>query len=98
MKVQEYFSDPSKWHQGCAFRDKNGRALPGPSYNNEFIRENVASCCILGAILYCYKDRNEADFIIEKIGKRFNYDIAAWNDSPNTKFEDIVELSKQENI
>jgi hypothetical protein len=118
MKLSEYFSNASKWHQKANFRDAEGKKLEitDGALDHELRltkekrdemekkgeripinRELVVSCCLWGAIQYCYEGFNAQNLIVLKLTKALKiqesvYSLVLWNDDPGRKFEDIKAL------
>jgi hypothetical protein len=86
MKVQEFYSDESKWVKGTAFTygyDKHGTPL------GDYGIHKAVKCCLSGAIMICYPGREEE--IKRKVLKKIK-NIPNWNDDPKRTFEDVKKL------
>jgi hypothetical protein len=105
MKVKEFFTDKTKWTQGCWARNKHGSPLL--SYEMD---EGV-QFCLVGAVAYCYGvdtySKEWIDFPI--LTKIHNYlkektkpteflGISFWNDQSDTSFEDVKRLVEELDI
>lgn len=60
-------------------------------------RELVVSCCLWGAIQYCYNGFDAQNLIVSKLTKEVLiqesvYSLVLWNDYSNRTFEDIKQL------
>lgn len=89
MKLQEWFTDESKWSQGADFRDSAGSPL--------LTKSGVSATCLMGAILICTTDEDKRGQLIDMICATIG-NITVWNDNPERTFEDIVSLVTKLNI
>jgi hypothetical protein len=89
MRLQDIFTDESRWTKGAAARDINGNIA-------NCLFDDAVSFCIYGALGKSDPDTFGVDSEI-KI-RRYLYDIgyiggiAMFNDDPNTTFEDIRKM------
>lgn len=107
MKLTEYFSDPSKWTQQSNFRTSDGKRFDITKENlilNSGQKSLICSCCLWGAIQYCYDNIAERNLILSKLKQEWGVkeeillDIICWNDSEERTFEDIKQLVNKLNI
>ena len=95
VTLQELFVNECYWAKGNYAKNKNGA--------NVGLFDESGSCwCLLGAIHKCYNRRGEEIVaeIIAKIkihlkGMGFVGSISSFNDSPETKFEDILKIVQE---
>jgi hypothetical protein len=97
MKAYELLSQPGAWTQGTLARDSEGLAtnVMGPT---------ACSFCIAGAIERCYpclEDNLKAlDQVKQELKTRYDtfQFVGKWNDHPDRKHEEVVELLKKLDI
>ena len=92
MNLQSLFLDESCWTKGNYTKNKNGA-------NVGIFDESCCSWCLLGAINKCYNkpERQNCLEVVEKVKEYlektgFTGTISAFNDSPGTNFDDILNL------
>ena len=70
MKLQELFSDESKWTQKTFARDENKADV--------HLHDSQAKCwCLLGGVYKCYYGSPEKSmFVFQKIAKHLNIDAS----------------------
>jgi hypothetical protein len=100
MKVKDILSDPSKWTQGAAARNKRGELC-------SVLSPDATRFCILGAIARVYRSRKSmrecerrVAAAIEALGGRITYstEIGDWNDNPYRVFEEVRQVIKKADI
>lgn len=96
MKVSELLSDASKWIKGCFAKDKNGQ--------RRCAWESDATCfCLKGALIHCNMPgyRSLCQLIKDKkLRQKEGVDcpIVAFNDHPDTTYEEVMALLKEANL
>ena len=102
MKLIEYFSNPSKWTKESNFRTSDGKRFDIAKENlilNRGQKSLISSCCLWGAIQYCYDDIAERNLVLSKFQSEWKtgtdyilLHIVDWNDSDERTFDDIKQL------
>jgi hypothetical protein len=91
MKLQELFSDSSKWTQGCMAKDKNGLTV--------FPKDcKAVSWCLIGGMNKCCPNIQQFTTMVNAAYCLLKRSISDWNDFPDRKFDDIVKLCKDLDI
>jgi len=84
MLVKDFLTK-EKWTQGCLARDENG----DPCSINA---TRICRFCLYGAILVCYKPKNSAYQIKERVETYLGRSIGGWQDSPVRTWEEVHQL------
>lgn len=87
MNLQELFATRSAWNKEKFALDKNNQStfVEGPE---------AVSWCLAGGIYKCYEGE-ALDDVFHKVKLYIKGSVVAWNDHPNTTFEDVVKLCKE---
>lgn len=90
MTVLELLSDPKNWCQGPAAKDKDGNKV-------DPLDDKAISWCLLGACCKCYTNPTSYFDKVDIIHKELlNIGvpprIVEWNDSPQRKHSELLEL------
>lgn len=104
MRLQQFFNRPTKWCKGHYAINKNGKSMNllsrYPTDEIEFLRE-IESMSLYGAIALLYPQYSEGrDQIVRRLKMSINrytgknLTIPAFNDDPQTTFEDIQKVIK----
>ncbi len=108
MKLSQIFTKPENWTQNCLARDKGGRAVSldimhYENGNELNLGQNAKSFSIYGAIANNF-NVDARDIVTAKLRDaikwytKTNLSIGAFNDSPETKFEDVVAVIKEAGV
>jgi len=93
MKLQELFTDESKWTKEAFARNKNNLKVD--------VSSPFAVCwCIYGGVMKCYgQDGEDKSFILSRILALNNFvSVIDFNDCELTTFEDIKKIIKELDI
>ncbi len=87
MKIKDLLNSPDKWIQHCYAKKKNGK-LVHPA------KPEAYCFCLRGALIQCYANMQEKNVAENKLLKvvaenTLHTGLIAFNDSPETTFEDI---------
>lgn len=98
MKMKEFYTHESKWTTQYLARDK--RTKKRASMSKAMSCPENHCFCLLGALELCYNPYTHIDKHNTIRNKLFDEvgDIARFNDSPNTTFEDIKNLVEKLDI
>ena len=91
MKAWELLSDPAKWCQGQVAKDNEGNGLPARS-------NDAVKWCALGAVFKCYPNDNIAWQMRGRIEEITKVPVGSWNDYPDRRHQDVVDLLKRLDI
>lgn len=89
MKPSELLSDPSKWTQGAASRDKNGNKI----LLNHIFSPDAQCYCLLGALEVCKVLSEARKKLYLRIGTMFPRSgghFISFNDDLQTTYEDVI--------
>lgn len=88
MTLKELFDSPDKWCKGNFAKDKDGNCVGHHD-------ENAVRWCLLGGCLKCLGTKTlnlDLKTLNDLIAERTGKSITAFNDDPNTTFNDILEV------
>ncbi len=91
MKVYELLHSPERWTKD--FLAKTEDRMEGREPHDS----DAVCWCALGAILKCYPDTwiDVVRRVLDALIARGYQGIEEWNDSPLTKYEDVIALFKE---
>ena len=85
MKIQELYSDESRWFQGSFAKTVEGDDI--------YLEDSKAySFCLWGALRKCYPDRLERIQVASLISKATSVEMVAFNDAEGRTFGEVKEL------
>jgi hypothetical protein len=92
VKVYELLATPDKWCQWHFAVNASGMSVSSLSHD-------ACRWCTSGGINFCYSDSNDRTKMYQKVvdvlQKRGFMAVADFNDNPNTKHKDILNLLKK---
>jgi hypothetical protein len=91
LKVKELLSRPENWIKHQFAVNKEGNCTDPEN-------DNACAWCLLGAIDKCY-EKHESPRIRDRVRFRINGGaISSWNDSPLTRYENVIKLVEELDI
>lgn len=99
MKAYELLADPAMWCKGALYKLKSGEVIKDNFQGDPPPLEDVAACCLAGALYICHpldiENVTAFDKVQAAIEERGFDLLSRWNDDPGTTHADVIALAKQ---